>query len=275
MKRLDKIFIPTLGRVNNQITFEGMPDWLKNITYFVIQPKEKQLFDEKYPTANKVILPENNYGISNTRKWIIEQGGDTLYGMLDDDLTFWKRNCDRKTLKKNADKSNVSFAESDWKDMVLWIEQKIDEGFVVCGSRKKGMPPNRTEDYDFGYLTGIFFINGELVDRDTIDWDIKYQYAEDIYFILQLLQMGCKTTVSDKYLYDSEAYGADGGCTLSGRTSEDDITAINNLSKKYPNFVIMQDVFYTHKGSTILNQKYKVKWRKAYNPHYGKENKFW
>ena len=37
---IDKIYIPTLGRVNNQRTYESLPDFVKKITYLVIQDQE-------------------------------------------------------------------------------------------------------------------------------------------------------------------------------------------------------------------------------------------
>ena len=37
---IDKIYIPTLGRVDNQITYNALPDFLKKITYLVIQDHE-------------------------------------------------------------------------------------------------------------------------------------------------------------------------------------------------------------------------------------------
>ena len=52
------IYIPTLGRVDNQMTYDNMPDWVQKNTYFVIQPKEESSFKENWPDSNILVLPE-------------------------------------------------------------------------------------------------------------------------------------------------------------------------------------------------------------------------
>ena len=63
-----KIYIPTLGRHNKQITFNNLPNFIQEKTILVVQPHEKDLYSD-YPI---LILPEDNIGISRTRKWIID-----------------------------------------------------------------------------------------------------------------------------------------------------------------------------------------------------------
>ena len=52
---IDRIYIPTLGRVDKQITWESLPDFLKEITVLVVQPKEKDLHGDKPRLSNKVL----------------------------------------------------------------------------------------------------------------------------------------------------------------------------------------------------------------------------
>jgi hypothetical protein len=47
MKELKSIIIPTLGRINRQITYERMPQKYKDIVTFVVQPQETKDFTEK------------------------------------------------------------------------------------------------------------------------------------------------------------------------------------------------------------------------------------
>ena len=54
---IDKIYIPTLGRVDNQITYNTLPDFLKKITYLVIQDQELSEIKKNYPDANLIRLP--------------------------------------------------------------------------------------------------------------------------------------------------------------------------------------------------------------------------
>ena len=51
---IEKIYIPTLGRVDKQTTWENLPPFLKDITVLVVQPKEKDLHGDK----SILVLPE-------------------------------------------------------------------------------------------------------------------------------------------------------------------------------------------------------------------------
>ena len=77
-----RLYIPTLGRSDKQITFDNFPKFLQDKTTLVVQPHEKDLYDG-YPI---LVLPEDWMGISRTRKFIMEHAGDNLFGMLDDDM---------------------------------------------------------------------------------------------------------------------------------------------------------------------------------------------
>ena len=85
---ISKIYIPTLGRHSNQITWDNMPSFVRDITTLVVQPHEKDLHGDK-PV---LVLPEDDYGITRTRRWIYDHAGDIEYGAFDDDLRFVDRN---------------------------------------------------------------------------------------------------------------------------------------------------------------------------------------
>ena len=70
-----KIYIPTLGRSDKQITFSQLPKFLQDKTTLVVQPHEKHLYDN-YPI---MVLPEDWMGISKTRKYIIENAGNKIF----------------------------------------------------------------------------------------------------------------------------------------------------------------------------------------------------
>ena len=81
---IEKIYIPTLNRSELQITWESMPTFVQDITTLVVQPHEKNLHGDK-PI---LVLPEDKYGITKTRKWIYDHAGDIEYGVFADDLKF-------------------------------------------------------------------------------------------------------------------------------------------------------------------------------------------
>ena len=53
---IDKIFIPTVRRVNNQITYNGLPDELKKRVVFVVQAWEREQY---HYDAEYLVLPES------------------------------------------------------------------------------------------------------------------------------------------------------------------------------------------------------------------------
>ena len=78
---IDKFYIPTLGRVENQITYNNLPDELKSKVIMVVQEDEKELYD--YDVDYLVV--ENRIGIAKTRELICRDAGKTRFSMWDDD----------------------------------------------------------------------------------------------------------------------------------------------------------------------------------------------
>ena len=249
---IDKIYIPTLGRVDNQITYNTLPDFLKEITYLVIQDHELAEIKKNYPDANIIRLPDEVKGVARTREHIIKLAGKTIFGMFDDDMEFIRRNVDRKTLKKVGDKSQTPMTEDDWKEMIEKAETWLNGDYAVGGMRMQGLPPRESDDIEFGKIAQVFFINGDKITPNKIKWDI--QFSEDIYFILQLLELGNKTIVSDKYLYrHPDGHFSEGGCSNEGRNEENDYETLLEVSKRFPQLFDIKS-----------NGKYKVRWKKAY-----------
>src|SRR5277367_3159187 len=94
------VVIPTYGRVNRQITYDGIsaPCAVSHCPYpivFCIRPSEEYYFSaKKYPS---LILPDNVIGIAAARDYIVEKFPSKKVLMLDDDLTFAARRTDDPT----------------------------------------------------------------------------------------------------------------------------------------------------------------------------------
>ena len=84
---MDRIYIPTLGRSDNQVTFDNMSQNAQQVTRLVVQPKEQHL----YPNYPILVLPDNDIGITETRRWIYKEAKGLKYGVFDDDLKFIER----------------------------------------------------------------------------------------------------------------------------------------------------------------------------------------
>ena len=68
---IDKIYIPTLGRVDNQITFDNLPQKYQEIVTLVVTESERPL----HKRDCNYLVTEDNIGIAKTRKQIMYDGG--------------------------------------------------------------------------------------------------------------------------------------------------------------------------------------------------------
>jgi hypothetical protein len=260
---LQAIYIPTLGRLDKQITWDGLPEKWKTITHLVVRPHEFEEAKKICPQA--VCLPSTVTTIAETRRWIVEYAESTRYAMIDDDMTFWRRHCDRATLKKSGDKSNTPFTEADYDELLGEVVPRwFNDGVVVGGIHPKGKPPADTDELRFARITGVFFINGELLPKE-LDWSVTY--AEDIHFILQVLKSGKKTRCSDVFLQHS-VYWSPGGCSQAGRTPDADKRSLQRLVDLHPDVVKFGETYIVNTGAfkdnPFENRRIKVSWKKAY-----------
>ena len=264
---IEKIYIPTLNRSDLQITWESMPTFVQDITTLVVQPHEKNLHGDK-PI---LVLPEDNYGITKTRKWIYDHAGDIEYGVFDDDLKFIDRNPGYgiELSKEDADKSYTSkkengkqpMTDSDWKLFLEKTSEWLNGDFAFSGCRLGNASPR---NWDLGYIdnTSIFcayFFNGKkLPSSSELDWSLEL--AEDAHLVLQLYRKGYASRCWDKFTYLTDQF-QDGGCNTF-RTIHDTNRSHEQLIEKHPKYVK-----WTGKSKTIDGidmKKVRISWNKAY-----------
>lgn len=236
---VDKIYIPTLDRVDKQVTWNCLPSWLQDITVLVVQPKEKELHGDK-PI---LVLPDNDIGMSNTRKWIWEQGHNQIYGVFDDDLTFVKRLPNNKKLPMTSD---------DWHYVIKRIDNWLQGEFTFSGFRRQNLPPRDKEWSDNTESLQAMFYNGKVAPRvDEIFWSSKV-YAEDVNLHLQLILTGHSNRVFNRYGMISKQF-TQGGCQSDTSISKNGRTAMDiDASHKY-----MVDNYYPYANYLMNNGKVK------------------
>ena len=248
---IDTIYIPTLGRSDKQITFDNMTPNAQAITTLVVQPKEAHL----YPNYPIVILPENDCGITATRKWIWEQGKNQRYMVFDDDCRLAVRRP-----WHDGEKTKRIMTDDDWKHMLETISQWMDSGIAWGGCRTGGLPPAGREYIDNTGTAEVFFFDGkQLPEADELDWELST--AEDISLSLQLLSKGYSNRVWDRFVYLSDFVGTEGGCA-TWRT----LDIVNNnhakLIDKFPEYVSYNGEKEMMGG---IFKKIKIQYKKAYN----------
>ena len=249
---INTIYIPTLGRSHNQITFDNMTPNAQAITTLVVQPKEAHLYP-KYPIS---VLKDNDIGITATRKWIWEKGKDKRYMVMDDDI---KMAC-RKPWH-DGERTKRAMTEEDWHHMLTETSKWMDEGIAWGGCRTGGLPPAGREYIDNTGCAEVFFFDGnQLPSVDELDWELST--AEDISLSLQLLSKGYHNRIWDRFVLLSNFIGSEGGCLDMGR----DLKMINDnhakLIEKFPDYV-------SYNGTKELMggtfNKIKIQYKKAYN----------
>ena len=105
---------------------------VQRITKLVVQPKEQHLYS-KYPT---VVLPDNDIGITATRKFIWKHGQQSRYVVMDDDV---KMVCRRPW--HNEEKTKRLMTDDDWNIFLTMTSLWMDEGISWGGCRTGGLPP--------------------------------------------------------------------------------------------------------------------------------------
>ena len=91
--------------------------------------------------------------------------------IIDDDITFKRRNRRYYGLESNMEKSKRDFIDSDYDDMIQSFEQKHDEGIILCGTRLEYMPPAPEASSDVG---------GGVYNAYSIDGQIFSEFIDDI-----------------------------------------------------------------------------------------------
>lgn len=250
---IEKIYIPTLGRVDNQITYDNLPQKYKDIVTLVVTKNERPL----HKRDCNYLVTENNIGIANTRRQIMYDAGKINFAMVDDDVTWFYR--DRNYKEKNI-KSTELFTDKHFDDMFNKFDEWLSDGYIHCGCRLSGTFPFLDKDYDdCNRISDAHFINGNILSTFIDDIDLTREYVEDFHFIFQYLSRGYKNRLSGRYTIKPLRY-QDGGCQLSGRTVEMESKIFEKLQSEYPDYVRLKESK-INKGS----YSFAIKWKKMYN----------
>ena len=220
------LYIPTLGRADNQITFDNLPKFLQEKTTLVVQPHEKHLYDG-YPI---VVLPKDWIGISRTRKWIIAHAGKNLFGMLDDDFELRRRFSESPTKRP--------LTKEDWHEFYDTIIEWLNTDCTFAGVRRGNLPPVGKNTMDNTETLQATFYNGnKLPNTNELIWNHDL-VSEDVNLHLQLLIRGHRNRVWCKYGSVSK-WAQKGGCQsgINPRTVKMINESHERLIELYPNFV--------------------------------------
>ncbi|NVK05829.1 MAG: hypothetical protein HWD92_13470 [Flavobacteriia bacterium] len=269
---MDKIFIPSVNRVNEQITYYGLPDDLKQKVVFVVQEWERQKYsyDAEYLVLPSAVNLDDYYCIAKTRKIIYEAGKDIKYAVLDDDLTFKRRNARYWTGRSNMPTSKRAATPDEIRTMFETYSKWLDEPDVtICGCGHDENPPASTEFRSNGSLGSALWINGPKFKHILPELDLtSVKVAEDTYFLLQMLTRGHGNRVSNEFLFHNSSVHKKSvkSDIWDKQTFEDTQRDHEYIASKLPDFF---KVLYEENGNRVAGGfrnfgKTRVSWSKAF-----------
>tara|TARA_B100000579_G_C22833410_1_gene857268 strand:+ start:121 stop:906 length:786 start_codon:yes stop_codon:yes gene_type:complete len=250
---IDKIYIPTLGRVNEQTTYNNLPDKYKDIVIMVVQEHERPLY--KY-NVEYMVVPDD-IGNSKTTDLLLRDGCKRKinFCMIDDQVFFKRRYLNYKDLGLP---SKLNFTEKDYDDCFKTMNSWLNEGYINCGLRSCYIPPMNTDYIENGKICAVKFWNGKILSEIINDVEICIErQTEDLTLILQYLLRGYKNRQSNLFLMHKKSYKS-GGCFAAGRTPETTFNAHRRIIKRFPKYI--KQTFDKKTGMSKLT----VKWSQAY-----------
>jgi hypothetical protein len=230
------IIIPTLGRMDKQITYNSLPEKYKQITSFVVQSHEYNEMNKRYP--NKVLcLPPEINRIAPTREWIFKAFKETRHMVFDDDLDFVVKEPNQGEGTKWL---SHKFTEADFDDAFNLMASWMDEGIAYGGLLPAWVIPdvNQWPTRECQRIMTNVFYDGSKIPND-IEWN-RVAAAEDFDVNLQLLTRGFKNRISAKYMVTCSETNAEGGCS-TWRTLQVHNDAQRKLAELWPDFVKVRE----------------------------------
>lgn len=259
-----KIFIPTYGRADKQVTLENLPPSLQKRTILVLQSQDSREHRDTYEEycskfgCDLWILPPRIKTISPTRQYIMSAAHKAKIQklvMLDDDLKFDTRRKDDPTKFLTSTSREIT-------QLFKRIEKELDNYYHVGVLAREG--GNRvTEDITFNtrmmrvlaYDVGFFSYKKIKFDRVPLQ--------EDFDVTLQLLRKGYPNAVLCGWVQGQGSSNAEGGCSHF-RTIELHNENAEKLQKLHPDFVtvVEKETKGAWNGQPRLDVR--VQWKKAY-----------
>ena len=214
---IETLYIPTMGRSDNQITYDKLSYKYQKKVVFVIPKDEWSSMTKLYGDNQLLATPDDIKGIAATREFICRYAGKTRFSMIDDDVVFYRRNQKYYSdfdKKSNMDKSKRIATESDLDEMFALFDKWMDEGYIHIGHRRANLPPCKKSYSDICFFNSIHHIDGKKLSKiiDEIDWTFC-EVGEDANFMFEYLSKGLINRKSCEFSAHWDSF-QDGGCAV-------------------------------------------------------------
>jgi hypothetical protein len=268
---IEKIYIPTACRVDNQVTYNNLPKELQEKVVFVVQDWERDQY--QYDAEYIVLPPEIKIGaknaLSRTRKIIYNIAKDERYAMLDDDLHFKRRNSKYWNGISNMEMSSRVCTEDDVREMFETYDKWLDNGVTFCGCAQQNNPPFSNVSEDNRAMSSCYWINGadwaDKIDEMRLD---ETRVAQDVLLIIGLLSRGFRNRVSNEFIFANQSIASNKETSIHWDQTEFDEVHENHklIESMYPKYF---KILYDENGDRVPGGfrdfgKTSVKWSQSY-----------
>lgn len=271
----DAIYIPTVNRVDSQITYENLPEELQKKVVFVVQAWEREKY--KYANCDYLVLPDSDeyhyshyYCFSKTKKFIYEIAKYKKYALIDDDIVFYRRNTKYFGKEDNMQKSKRKATDSDILEMFSLFSSWLDlEHVSVCGCSFAENPPSHTLVRNNTSISSAFWINGKDFASKLSEFDLdSVRVAQDVCFLLSLLTNGYGNRVSQEFVFlnVSNAKRSMKSTQWDSQTYEKTLADHKKIANMFPGLF---NILYNTDGTRVVGGyrnmgKVSIKWNEAY-----------
>ena len=205
---IERIYIPTIRRAANQITYNHLPDeWQKRVI-MVVDPAERHLYNYD---CQYLEIPQALVGawkqLAETRLLIHKHAGAIKYAVLDDDMIIKRRNAKYWTGVSNMAASRRDATPEEILSMFDTFDAWLDEPDigVVGPSNCESPPPPKA----FADTKGVFsFVcyDGRMLSKVIDDMDITpIRVAQDVLFMYEALSRGINSRLSTEWIFDNKS----------------------------------------------------------------------
>jgi TET-associated glycosyltransferase-like protein len=252
-----KLYIPTRGRVNMQLTLQNMPEVWRKQTCIVCPADEVKQHVKNWPTSEVTQQPDPKMSIAQKRKWIFELAArrkqDKIM-MLDDDLSFCPRHKYVKQFagfQKGTAKDWRAYREKDPEASGLYKcsdpeDPKIDLAFTRIDKmldtyRHGGFGPrlmNQEMWGEFMLNRRSMYANAYHVPTVMAHCKLgRIEHREDFDYTLQLMKKGFENAIYCWVVVEQyEGYNAEGGASLERSIKASNADALK-LARLHPGLV--------------------------------------
>lgn len=268
---IDKIYIPTLHRVDNQITYNGLPDSLKERVVFVVQAWERDqyTYDNEYLVLPDWITPDSSRPLAHTRKVILEAARNQRYAMIDDDIIFKRRNAKYWTGTSNMEMSKRVATDDDVINMFDTFDAWLDEDSVTfCGPGFIENPPSGKPFSNNTSMSSAFWFDGPKFSHVLDELPItETKVAQDAVLILSLLTRGFGNRSSTEFCMENKSVVTKMDSAIwDTQTKETVMRDHKRIEELFPGlFVILYDESGDRVSGGFRNYgKSRIHWSKAF-----------